>query len=133
MRRKRLLWQIFAAYFWISVIAMLLVGLDAARTTRGVYLDEIAAQLERNARLTGQRIVAHEAIKPSADVQAACADLGGLLGIRITAIAHDGRVLADTPRTRPAWKTMPIVRRSRQHWTAAWDGKRTTAIRWERR
>ena len=96
MRTKRLLWQFFAAYFAISVIAMLLAGLDAAGVAREVYLDEIASQLERSARLVAQRIVTPSALKSPDSVETQCKELATLLGSRITVIASDGGVVADS-------------------------------------
>jgi two-component system phosphate regulon sensor histidine kinase PhoR len=94
MRGRRLLWQFFFAYTAIGVAAMLAAGFFAARTARNVYLDDVWASLERGAEAVQEMVVEESAGQEA--IQARCQKLGRLLGMRLTLIAADGKVLGDS-------------------------------------
>jgi two-component system phosphate regulon sensor histidine kinase PhoR len=98
MRKKRLLWHFFFAYFSISVAVMLLVGLFAAHTARDLYLQNVRAELENDARLIDHVLAAAPNMPPE-KLQERCRALAGTLNKRITLIGRDGKVLADSEET----------------------------------
>ena len=75
MRKTRLLWQFFFAYFAISASVLLLVGLFAAYTARELYLDDVQVELERDARLINTTLAEGQPI-PAAGLEAHCLKLG---------------------------------------------------------
>jgi two-component system phosphate regulon sensor histidine kinase PhoR len=96
MRRRKLLWHIFPSYLLITVIAVTAVSWYSFDAVRRFYLEETAAALTARALLLEER--ARPLIGPSdADALDSLAkELGAAVSTRITVIAPNGVVIADS-------------------------------------
>ena len=85
--------KLFLTHLAILVLAMVVFGLLAARSTREGVLGEIEARLESQAEVL--RSTLRAGLGPAA-LKAALQDLGRRTGARLTVIGGDGNVLADS-------------------------------------
>ena len=104
MSRKSLVRSLLLSYLWITLIAVILIGLYGAYMVRHVYLDRTAEDLDARAKLCRRPIVALlDAGKPG-EVDAVCKEWGRATGsesgmasqTRVTVILPSGRVIGDT-------------------------------------
>jgi two-component system, OmpR family, phosphate regulon sensor histidine kinase PhoR len=84
--------RLFITDVLVVVVAIALVTVLAGRRERDWLLAQHEAALERDARQVAARL----ATEPSAEPEAFAGSIGRLLGLRVTLIAADGRVLGDT-------------------------------------
>ncbi len=94
--KKHLLIRLFMSYLWVTIPAVIFVGVYGARTVRSTYLERTAEDLEVRARLCAREIAEPLSQGHNEAVQATCADFGGLTGTRITVILADGEVVGDS-------------------------------------
>ena len=104
MWRSRILWRFYAGFAVLMVATMGLVGILISRSIVHESLDEIDRQLDREARLLHD--IAGDALadswEPSLEssalsaLQVIIAALGPTLDTRLTVMASDGTVLADS-------------------------------------
>ena len=96
MRKRRLLWQLFFAYLWITLAVMLAIVVYASYKVHEIYRDQTAAELETAARACEARMAG--LIDRDADpaLQSRCRELGESLGVRVTVVLASGRVVADS-------------------------------------
>ena len=52
MSKKRLVKSLFLSYLWITLVAVVVIGLYGAHMVRDFYLDRTAEDLEARARLS---------------------------------------------------------------------------------
>lgn len=98
MRRRKLLWHLFPSYLLITVIAVTAVSWYSYVALRDLYLEETAAALTAHARLLEERTRALIAGSEEERLDALTEELGRAVSTRITVVAPDGRVLADSDR-----------------------------------
>ena len=96
MRRRKLLWNLFPSYLLITVVAVTAVSWYSFDAVRRFYLEETAAALTARARLLEERA---RTLTERSDVDALdslAKELGAAVSTRITVIAPNGVVIADS-------------------------------------
>jgi len=96
MRGKRLFWQIFSAYFCITLAFVLVLGFYASEEAREFYLNQRAAELEVGARSCLVRIGELVRQNDLPGIGAVGRGLSESLSMRVTVILPNGQVVADT-------------------------------------
>lgn len=95
MARKRFIRQILPAFLFVTLLSLLLNLLLVSRTVKESELRQSEAELASRAALFRAAIAPSIAGDPGA-LEALCRQLGAESDTRITVIAPDGRVLADS-------------------------------------
>ncbi|UCH83931.1 MAG: PAS domain-containing protein [Candidatus Latescibacterota bacterium] len=96
MRRKRLIWQIYPAFLFVTLFLVLAVTWYASRSLRLFYLDEIAHDLESRAVLFRSQIDLPVTPDDIQTIDARCNELGRESQTRITVILPNGVVVGDS-------------------------------------
>ena len=96
MHRKRLIWQLYPSQLLITIIALLIAAGYGAYSLRAFQLAQTSAGLEARARLTQEHVLTLLARNNLPALQAFCTTAGKNSGTRLTVIATDGKVLADS-------------------------------------
>jgi len=94
--RKRLVKSLFLSYLWVTLVAVVLVGLYGAHMARELYLDRTAEDLEARARLCEPPVLEILQEEDAEGVDALCKELGRATRTRITVVLPSGRVVGDT-------------------------------------
>lgn len=95
MKRKKLLYQLFSSYLTIIVISVVVLVWFTNRSLQDFYYHQKSIDLKARAILVQYDITADVLEDPSL-LTAICRNLGEATQTRITIIAPDGRVLADS-------------------------------------
>ncbi|MCL7487908.1 MAG: ATP-binding protein [Desulfobulbaceae bacterium] len=95
MKTKRLLWQLFPANLLITLGALLVMTWFAASTARELYFDQMRQGLESRAHLIAHQVSSLVSASPE-KLQDFCRQAGRHSATRITVVARDGTVLADS-------------------------------------
>ncbi len=98
MRRKRLLWQLFASYLLIALAPLAISGGYAIHAFRQFHLAEIQSQLEARARLFEQLLAGRWSVEESPAIDALTVEAMKRTGTRVTVLLPTGRVLGDSER-----------------------------------
>jgi two-component system, OmpR family, phosphate regulon sensor histidine kinase PhoR len=98
MRGRRLVWRLVAANVAVIAAALASFTLIAAYATQHVLTSQVEESLSARARLLQRDVRALLIADRIDDLRGLCADLGGDSATRVTVIAPDGRVLADSWR-----------------------------------
>jgi two-component system phosphate regulon sensor histidine kinase PhoR len=124
MRKTRLQWTLYASYILLIVLALVAIGGFATRSFTRFYMEKRTVDLEIRARLLLQKIPATFPVTAPDSLAEFCRALSGPSAARITLIAPDGRVLADSdvPRNIESIALLPEV-------TAALNGRTGIARR----
>ncbi len=93
---KKLVWQIFPANILTILIAIIAVSWYGTASLREFYLQETEADLEARAHLVRFRVIDYLEAGQINQLRDYCIHAGRESGTRITVIAHDGKVLADS-------------------------------------
>ena len=120
--------RLFTAYFILLVVALGVFGLLSARSTRARILEEIARRLEAEAEL-----VAAAADRDPGSLQAMLQEAGRRTDVRLTVIAPDGRVVADShadPSLMENHNSRPEVRQARAEGRGS-DVRRSETVRYD--
>ena len=96
MRKRRLWWQLFVAYLWVPVAALLSIGLYGSHVVRQLYLDRMEGDLEARARLCGKLLDGLPTRGHTAQIDPLCKELGRASGARITVVLPSGQVVGDS-------------------------------------
>ncbi|MCC6487398.1 MAG: HAMP domain-containing protein [Candidatus Hydrogenedentes bacterium] len=96
MPRKRLIWQLFPLFVLVAVVALLLAATYASHTVQQLYRAAREADLEARARLILPQVTKPLLAGDGAVLQSLCKGLGEAAGARVTLIAPDGKVVADS-------------------------------------
>ncbi|MHB9025021.1 MAG: two-component system histidine kinase PnpS [Armatimonadota bacterium] len=96
MPKRRLLWQLYPSYLFITVITLLAATLYTTWFLRNFYLQKTAEDLEARARIAESIFAPELAGGNSAAIDRLCKTLGKQSATRITIIHASGRVLGDT-------------------------------------
>ena len=96
MARRRLLWKLYPAYVLLLALCVLGVTGYALRSVRQFYYAQVTDDLEARARLIRPQVAEKLRGGELAPLAAAAEELGRLAKARVTIIAADGRVLADS-------------------------------------
>lgn len=113
MAEKRLVKTLFLSYLWITLTAIVLVGLYGAHMVRRIYLDRTAEDLLARAELCRRPVMELLAREDEEGIDALTKKLGKATGTRITVILPSGRVVGDTeadPAAMDNHKDRPEIR-----------------------
>ncbi len=110
MPRKRVLWQLYPAYLIITLASLLAVAWFASRSIRQSYYDQTALDLEIRATFLSTQLRPYfEAGLVSAEdttrLQLMVRDIGKVTHTRLSVMAQNGRVLADSHESPTDWET----------------------------
>jgi len=95
MKNQRLFWQIFPVNLLIIIGAIAAVTWFSTSTVRSFYFDQMRSDIEARALLLEQKIIDLSSNSPGY-LQQFCRRAGRRATTRITVVAADGRVLADS-------------------------------------
>ncbi|MFO7601208.1 MAG: ATP-binding protein [Candidatus Desulfacyla sp.] len=126
--KRRLFWQIYPSYLLITLISLLAVTWYASRSTRHLYLEQIALDLEARARLCQEQILRYTDPLDPGKIDEIVKRLGRTAATRITVILPSGKVVGDSDED-PA--TMDN-HADRSEFVDALNGSRGTSIRHSR-
>jgi len=96
VHRKRLFWQIYPSQLLITLAALLAFTWYGTSSIRSFQLSETAAGLEARAHLAATPVLGFLRRNDLAGLEAFCREAGEKSATRLTVIALDGRVLADS-------------------------------------
>lgn len=95
MLRSRTFWRLFGSSTILVLTSISLLGVVIVRRVERHFLEQTEETLQKRAILV-RHIVRSEVEEPQADLQNHIRVLGAEIGTRITLLADDGRVLADS-------------------------------------
>lgn len=96
MRQRRLLWQLYPSYIFITIISLIAVTWYASQSFRQFFLEQTAADLEASAQLIEKHFPKLISAMDIEHIDSLCKDLGGKSSTRVTVVNLDGIVLGDT-------------------------------------
>ncbi|MFV0437157.1 MAG: ATP-binding protein [Desulfopila sp.] len=96
MRPQKLIWQMYPATVIVMLVAVVAITWYGAIVFREFFLQESELDLEARASLIRSRVQDYIDAGNIAGLRAFCKEAGRESGTRITIIAHDGVVLADS-------------------------------------
>lgn len=98
MRIKRLFWQLFSSNFLIIFLALFAFTFVITLSIENILMHQVSDDLQARAQLLHEEIANRLAEHRTDDLDTRCDDLGRRSATRITVIAPDGLVLADSDR-----------------------------------
>jgi two-component system phosphate regulon sensor histidine kinase PhoR len=98
-KRRRLLWQLFPSYLFITLISLLAVSWYASNAMRHFFLEQTATDLKARAALLEKQITAYLTPLDAAAIDSICKKAGRLSDTRITVILPNGKVIGDSRET----------------------------------
>ncbi|HEY3415509.1 MAG TPA: PAS domain-containing sensor histidine kinase, partial [Armatimonadota bacterium] len=96
MAKRRLLWQLYPSYLFITIISLLVATLYTSWYLHRFYLHKTAADLEARARMAKSIIAVEIDAANAPAIDQLCKTLGQQSSTRITVVAPSGLVLGDT-------------------------------------
>ncbi len=96
MGRRRLLWQLFPTYLFITFVSLGAVTWYMSGALRSFHIEQTALDLEARGHLIEHQLRGHLLPSESAYIDTLCKELGRESKARITVILPDGTVLGDT-------------------------------------
>ncbi len=96
MKARKLIWQIYPAQVAILAVSIVIAIWYATASLRNSYYRQVEGDLEARARLLAPWIVAFLQKEDRQGLQSYCVETGRGSGTRITVVAADGAVLADS-------------------------------------
>jgi two-component system phosphate regulon sensor histidine kinase PhoR len=113
MRKRKLFWQLYLLNLLLIIVALAAFTYVTTRSFEDRLLAQVSADLLTRAELMRDEVTRLWRLGDEEAVQTVCRDLGMRTDTRITVIAADGRVLADSrhdPRTMENHGGRPEVR-----------------------
>lgn len=98
MAKRRLFWQIYPPYLFITLLALIAVAWFASRSFEDFYLKQMAEDLKFRARLIEEAINDDVELAGSEKLQAYCVEMGEIGQMRITLVLKSGRVICDSEK-----------------------------------
>jgi two-component system, OmpR family, phosphate regulon sensor histidine kinase PhoR len=95
MKSRRLLWQIYPANLLITLGAIIVITWFGSTTVRNFFFAQMRSDLEARGQLIAQQITKLTLSSPD-ELQNFCRQVGRQATMRITVVAPDGTVLADS-------------------------------------
>lgn len=95
MKTRRLLWQLYPANLLITLGAVILLAWFGSATVRETFFEQMRSDLAARAHLIAQQVT-RLALSSPEELQDFCRQAGRMAATRITVVAHDGTVLADS-------------------------------------
>ncbi len=96
MHHKRLIWQLYPSQLLITLAALLAFTWYGTSSIRSFQLSETAAGLEARAHLVAGSVLVYLGHDDQTGLEAFCREAGKKSATRLTVIAPDGKVLADS-------------------------------------
>ncbi|MBU0664021.1 MAG: HAMP domain-containing protein [Proteobacteria bacterium] len=96
MHNKRLIWQLYPSQLLITLGALLAFTWYGTSSIRSFQLNETAARLEAQAQLVANTVAVYLGHDDITGLEAFCREAGKKSTTRLTVIAPDGKVLADS-------------------------------------
>ena len=96
MAKKRILWQLFPSYLFITFTALLVVGIYTSNSLRDFYYDRTAEDLKARAWLVENQLIRELLPLESSFLKSLSRELGVKTNTRITIIDLTGKVLGDS-------------------------------------
>ncbi|HEY4761531.1 MAG TPA: ATP-binding protein [Thermoguttaceae bacterium] len=96
MHRKKLLWQLYFSYLFVTVTSMAAMAWYASSAIKQFYIERTTADLEARALLIEKDILVDLTQRSYADIDALAKESGRKSATRITVILPDGKVVADS-------------------------------------
>ncbi len=96
MTKKRILWQLFPTYLFITFTAIFAVGWYSLNSLRNFYYDRTTEDLKTRAWMIEQQVINSSPSLDSKTLISLSRALGSKTNTRITIIAPSGRVLGDS-------------------------------------
>ncbi|MEW6670310.1 MAG: two-component system histidine kinase PnpS [Thermodesulfobacteriota bacterium] len=95
-KTKRLFWQLFPTYLFISVISVIAVSWYASSALREFFLKQTQIDLQARGHLLKRQIGAHLKPLDARSIDFICKEIGSITGTRFTVILPNGEVVGDT-------------------------------------
>lgn len=95
-RRKRLLWQLYPSYLFITLISLAAATWFSSRTLKQFFLEQNASDLQARAHLFESQILDHLLPLDERGIDRLCKRIGGQAATRITVILPSGKVIGDS-------------------------------------
>ena len=92
----KLFWRVYLWLFAAAMVTFLLAGLQADRTIRRVYQEQVAAELQAQADWMAGELNMNARLPAYDRVDARCKEIGRVAHVRVTVILPDGRVVGDS-------------------------------------
>lgn len=92
----KLFWRVYLWLFAAAMVAFLLAGLQANRTVRRVYREQVAAELQAQADWMAGELGMNARLPAYERVDARCKEAGRAAHVRVTVVLPDGRVVGDS-------------------------------------
>ncbi len=96
MRRRRLLWQLFPSYLFITLLSLAAVALYSLFEMRNFYLERVSEGLEARAYLLEEQFTSLFDPLNATEIDRLCKRIGKSGSTRITIVLPNGRVVGDT-------------------------------------
>lgn len=97
MHRRPLIWQLFPSYLLVTLVALAAVTFYTTRSVRDFYLEQMTANLAARVQLAAPQVIPFLKKKEAGpEVLPVVQDLASIADIRLTLIAPEGVVLADS-------------------------------------
>ncbi|MBU4286493.1 MAG: HAMP domain-containing protein, partial [Verrucomicrobia bacterium] len=125
MRRKKIMWRIYASFLMSAMIAFAAMAWYATHSLRGFHQDQVAVELLIQAQIVAREAAAILPEQESGVADRLCKELGRLMTTRITIILPDGRVIGDAEDNPAGMEN----HRNRPEITAALKGETGKAVR----
>lgn len=112
MRKRRLHWQLFFAYLWITLAVMAVGAVYTAYRVQEFYRAEAGTRLTAAAQICNARIAGLLQPADQSHVQSRCHELREMLEVRVTVILPTGQVIGDSnedPREMDNHRERPEV------------------------
>jgi two-component system phosphate regulon sensor histidine kinase PhoR len=129
--RRRLFWQIFPAYVLLTAGLLLILLLEGKSKLREFYQDQAAAGLVAGARLFGEAAQGAMETGDRAGLDVLAKQYGKAAGLRITVVAPNGDVLAESeeaPAVMESHRTRPEIANAIDTRKPAWDLRRSSTL-----
>ncbi len=98
MGKKRLLWQLYASYLLITIVAVLAAGWSASRTIAYFFAESGRRTLQSRAEFIDRRLSDIETLEPNLTIRRVCKQASDATLTRITLIRKDGEVIFESDR-----------------------------------
>ncbi|HBZ01416.1 MAG TPA: PAS domain-containing sensor histidine kinase [candidate division Zixibacteria bacterium] len=96
MPKRRLMWQLFASYLVVTILAISVITVYMAISMKKLYLTEVSSDLKARAILFRDQLIGKDSILFAAHVDSLCKKFGHKSATRFTVILPSGIVIGDT-------------------------------------
>jgi two-component system phosphate regulon sensor histidine kinase PhoR len=126
MRAKKLLWRIYLSFFLSAMVALAFIAWYSIFSLRQFHQEQAGEDLLVRARLIAREVAGYPASSGDQAIDNLCGELGGLVQMRVTIVATDGRVIGDSKEDFASMEN----HKYRPEITAALNGETGRAVRY---